>query len=103
MRWSRAWRTLRKAFRRIFRRRGASGAMPMDPDMLKSLVREILSTRDDEIDCDQCLDRLDRFVELVLAGKNAAEAFPLVQDHLSRCHDCHEEFEALLTILRRRI
>jgi hypothetical protein len=26
---------------------------------------------------------------------------PLVQDHLTRCSDCHEEFEALLEALRR--
>ena len=37
---------------------------------------------------------------LVLAGKNAAEAMPLVQDHLDRCMDCREEFEALLRALR---
>jgi predicted anti-sigma-YlaC factor YlaD len=35
-----------------------------------------------------------------LAGKNAAQAMPLVQDHLERCDDCREEFEALLAALR---
>ncbi len=35
-----------------------------------------------------------------LAGKNAAEALPLVQDHLERCGDCREEFEALLAALQ---
>jgi hypothetical protein len=64
-------------------------------------VRGILSTQKDEIDCDQCLEELDRFVELALAGRDAAEALPLVQDHLNRCRDCNEEFEALLLILRR--
>jgi len=33
------------------------------------------------------------------AGKNAAEAMPLVQEHLDRCNDCREEFEALLAAL----
>lgn len=64
------------------------------------MVRGIVTTRPDEIDCDRCFEELDRFVEVTLAGKNAAEAMPLVQDHLERCRDCREEFEALLTALR---
>ena len=67
---------------------------------IKGLVRNILTTRPDEIGCDECLAQMDRFVEMELAGKHPAEAMPLVQDHLERCHDCHEEFEALLTALR---
>lgn len=64
------------------------------------MVRGILATRPDEIGCDECFAQLDRFVELQLAGKNAAEAMPLVHDHLERCDDCREEFEALLAALR---
>ena len=74
--------------------------MELDLDTLKKMVRDIFSTRPDEIGCDECFEELDRFVELVLAGKNAAQALPLVQDHLERCSDCHEEFEALLAALR---
>lgn len=69
-------------------------------DTLKWIVRDIITTRPDEIGCDECFEELDRFVELELAGKNAAEALPLVQDHLDRCSDCREEFEALLAALR---
>jgi len=68
--------------------------------MLKQMVQEILSTRPDEIGCETCFAQLDHFVEMTLAGKNAAEAMPLVQDHLERCTDCREEFEALLAALR---
>jgi predicted anti-sigma-YlaC factor YlaD len=64
------------------------------------MAREIITTRPDEIGCDECFEQLDRFVEMTLAGNNAAEAMPLVQDHLDRCHDCREEFEALLAALR---
>jgi hypothetical protein len=72
----------------------------LEPEMLKEMVRGILSTRADEIGCDECFEEMDRFVEMTLAGKNAAEALPLVEDHLNRCRDCREEFEALLTALR---
>jgi hypothetical protein len=74
--------------------------MTIESRKIKQLVRNILSTRPDEIGCDKCLEQLDRFVEMELAGKNAAEVMPLVQDHLERCRDCREEFEALLKALR---
>jgi len=74
--------------------------MALSLDLLKKLVHSVVSTRPDEIGCDDCFAQLDRFAELVLAGKNAAEAMPLVQDHLDRCMDCREEFEALLRALR---
>ena len=74
--------------------------MNLDPAALKQMVRVVLSTRSDEIGCEECFDQLDRFVEMTLAGKDAAEAMPLVHDHLERCRDCREEFEALLEVLR---
>jgi hypothetical protein len=74
--------------------------MTIESRRIKRMVRNILTTRPDEIGCDACLEQLDRFVEMKLAGRNAAEAMPLVQDHLERCRDCHEEFEALLEALR---
>jgi len=74
--------------------------MEIEPERLKRIVYGTLTTRPDEIDCDECFEQLDRFVDMVLAGKDAAEAMPLVQDHLDRCGDCREEFEALLAALR---
>lgn len=74
--------------------------MEIEPERLKRIVYSTLTTRPDEIDCDECFEQLDRFVDMVLAGKDAAEAMPLVQDHLDRCGDCREEFEALLAALR---
>ena len=74
--------------------------MKPQSETLKKMVRGVVTTRPDEIGCDECFEQLDRFIEMVLAGKNAAEAMPLVQDHLERCDDCREEFEALLAALR---
>ena len=74
--------------------------MKLEPAKLKQMVLNVLNTRPDEIGCDECFEELDHFVEMKLAGKNAAEAMPLVQDHLERCHDCREEFEALLAALQ---
>lgn len=74
--------------------------MALNLKTLKKMVDSIVNTRPDEIGCDECFAQLDQFAELVLAGKNAAEAMPLVQDHLDRCMDCREEFEALLRALK---
>ncbi|MBE2234716.1 MAG: hypothetical protein IAE85_14580 [Anaerolinea sp.] len=72
----------------------------MQPGQVASMVRMVTGTRPDEIGCDECFEQLDRFADLHLAGKSAAEALPLVQDHLDRCGDCREEFELLLASLR---
>jgi hypothetical protein len=90
-----------KALKRMFRRVGpARSDKELDVATLRQMVHGIITTRPDEISCDECFEQLDRFVELELAGKNAAQAMPLVQDHLNRCRDCRQEFEALLTALR---
>jgi hypothetical protein len=90
-----------KALKRMFRRVGpARSDKELDVATLRQMVHGIITTRPDEINCDECFEQLDRFVELELAGKNAAQAMPLVQDHLNRCRDCRQEFEALLTALR---
>ena len=74
--------------------------MRLEPATLKRIVHSALTARPDEIGCDDCFEQLDRFAEMVLAGKDVAEALPLVQDHLNRCRGCREEFEALLAALR---
>lgn len=69
-------------------------------DAMRKLAQMIAATRRVEIGCDECFEQLDRFTELHLAGKRAAEAMPLVAEHLARCGDCREEFEALLAALQ---
>ena len=72
----------------------------LDHDELNKLVRAVLETSEDELGCDECLEEVDRFVEMELAGLDAAAAMPLVHNHLQKCHECQEEFEALLAALR---
>ena len=69
-------------------------------DRLKELVRQVITTRDEGINCDTCFDQLDQFVELKLDGKDVAQAMPLVQTHLDSCGDCCEQYEALLEALQ---
>jgi hypothetical protein len=71
-----------------------------DRDILKALIGEIAETREVEIGCDECFEQLDRFVEMRLAGLDASQAMPLIQEHVEICGECREEFEALLASLR---
>lgn len=91
------WESFKQGIQGIFAPRSAD---VLDPDVLKEMARGIMTARPDEIGCAECFEQMDQFVEIKLAGKNAADAMPLVQDHLNRCRDCKEEFEALLTALR---
>ena len=71
----------------------------LEPLILKKMVRALAGTEQHEIACSECFEEIDRFVDLVLAGKNAAQAMPLVQAHLDRCGNCREEYQALLTAI----
>ena len=64
------------------------------------LVRVVAETREVEIGCDECFERLDRFAETELSGVETSAAMPLVGDHLDKCADCRSKFEALLRALR---
>jgi predicted anti-sigma-YlaC factor YlaD len=74
--------------------------MTLDARVLRDMICQALGTRSKEIDCDQCFDKIDRFAELELMGRNAAEALPTVEDHLQHCECCREEYKALLAALR---
>jgi len=65
-----------------------------------NLVRVLAETRETEIGCDECFERLDSFAETEISGAEASVAMPLVGDHLDKCADCRSKFEALLRALR---
>jgi bacterioferritin-associated ferredoxin len=62
-------------------------------------VRALTLTREHEIDCGECLDKVAEFAERELAGKPVPDALESVRHHLTRCGECREEYEALLTAL----
>ena len=74
--------------------------MTLTPDVLRLLVASALAARADETTCADCDACLDRFAELTLAGREASDALPLVEEHLGHCPGCREEFEALMDVLR---
>ena len=74
--------------------------MTLTPSVLRRLVASALRTDAEEMLCDACTARVDRFAELRLAGRDTAEVLPLVEEHLGACGECREEFEALMDVLR---
>ncbi|MBE9523891.1 MAG: hypothetical protein IMY76_02250 [Chloroflexi bacterium] len=73
--------------------------MKLDLKALTKIVRSIVSTHEEEIGCDDCYAEVDIFAEMVLQGKDADSALPLIKYHLDHCGNCREEFEALLETL----
>ena len=69
-------------------------------DDVVKLVRVVAETREVEIGCDECFERLDILAETELSGVEASAAMPLVGDHLDKCADCRSKFDALLRALR---
>jgi hypothetical protein len=74
----------------------------LERDDLDKLVRAIAETRESEIGCDECFEQMDRFAEIEFSGLDAEAAAPLVRDHLRKCEDCREKYEALLRAMRVR-
>ncbi|MEW5941073.1 MAG: hypothetical protein AB1750_15505 [Chloroflexota bacterium] len=52
-----------------------------------------------ELDCEQVFDVLDQYAEIEVRHEDAARLMPLVREHLKICHDCCDEYEALLDVL----
>ena len=68
----------------------------LDRGDLDKLMRVLAETREREIGCDECFEQMDRFAEIEFSGSDSATAMPLVHEHLRKCEDCHEQYEALL-------
>jgi predicted anti-sigma-YlaC factor YlaD len=76
--------------------------MMLDPENLKKMIVILTNTHagEGELSCDECYEEIDHFADMELVGKSAAEAMPLVQEHLEHCQDCREEYEALMAALK---
>jgi hypothetical protein len=68
------------------------------PELEQALGR-LLGPDEPELGCEECFDELDRYVELQLAGADAAAAVPGLRAHLVGCPACHEEHESLRALV----
>ncbi|HET7568396.1 MAG TPA: hypothetical protein VFJ91_10415 [Gaiellaceae bacterium] len=72
--------------------------MTTDPDLDLTMLR-LLGPGEPELDCDECFEALDRYVELELAGEPADTLVPGMRPHLAGCPACAEEHESLRALL----
>ena len=70
--------------------------MKLTHDQIVSLKKVLSITRDQEINCNECLDHVGEFAELQLEDIPVTKALEAVEHHLTLCPECREEYEALL-------
>ena len=66
----------------------------------RNVAHRLLGPRGPEVGCDECFERLDRYVEVELAGGDADSAVPGMSAHLEGCPACSEEHDSLVALLR---
>lgn len=72
----------------------------MQTEVMQKLLKLVVITQEEEIDCGQCFKLLDIFADLTLQGEDAEKYYPMVTHHLKLCAGCREEFEAFMGSLR---
>lgn len=72
----------------------------MNRDRFTKWLQTIYETREEEISCTECFDLVSSFVDLEIAGQDAAAKMPRVKHHLDQCRACRDEYEALRDLRR---
>lgn len=65
------------------------------------ILGRVLGPAEPELTCEQCFDKLDRYVELMLSGEPADERIPGMRAHLAGCPACAEDFRSLRDLVSR--
>ena len=73
------------------------------PEPSEKILRWVETTQDEDLTCEDVLDQIAQFAELDLAGEDATRLLPLVETHLKLCSECHDEYEALVRVLRGNV
>ena len=69
--------------------------MPFTRKELDDLLQLVSLTKDHELTCEECLALVAEFAEQQLVGKSLPESLQAVEQHLSVCEECRDEYEAL--------
>ena len=67
--------------------------------MADPVIVRLLGTGEQAVDCDECFDQLDRYVEAEQARQPVDELFAGLRAHLAACRTCAEEHESLRALL----
>ncbi len=69
--------------------------MALSRDELHELLRLLVETQDTELNCEQCLAAVAEFAERQLVGHTIPAGLQAIEQHLSVCAECRDEYEAL--------
>jgi hypothetical protein len=69
---------------------------------LRRLIETVFAARAEEIGCSAFFEALPRYVDLQMAGYDAAQTLPDVIQHIRQCAECEEVYQALLQITATR-
>ena len=72
----------------------------LSKNQIKNLLQLLTKTKDRELNCEECLQQVAEYAEQSLAGSDISKAMALVEQHLSVCQECEEEYQALLSVLK---
>jgi predicted anti-sigma-YlaC factor YlaD len=75
--------------------------MGLNLDQIKRLMLSLSMTQDYELNCNEFLDKMAEFAERERLGQPVPDALEAVRHHLKLCAECREEYESLLTTLKR--
>ncbi len=67
-------------------------------DRFETLLRHVLATEPEEIDCDEFLSRVAAFLESREDAADLPPEFRAVAQHLEVCPECRDEFDALVQL-----
>lgn len=75
--------------------------MPLTRFELQKLLDVARATQPVEIDCDACLMQIGELAELNLDGTQIPDGLKAIEQHLSVCEECREEYEMLRLAIHR--
>lgn len=67
-------------------------------DRLEALLKRVLATEPNELNCDEFLERAAELLEALEADTEPPLRLRMVAQHLVVCPECQEEFDALLRL-----
>ena len=63
-------------------------------------LKRLLGPAEPELQCDECFEKIDEYVDLELQGADADQHIPGMRPHLEGCPACHEEYESLRELVQ---
>jgi hypothetical protein len=75
------------------------GEPELSDELVIRMMHRLVTTDEEDLSCDEVFALVDEYAEASQRGEDVASLKPLIRQHLDLCHECDEEYQALLRIL----